>query len=478
MNFTNRIAKYFSIGGYDGAESPATSGNHRRPGPTQNASEDSHLDSRKREILSANTRDILRQYSLLGWTLRRHLDFVVDFSFKAQTDDAGFNRDLESWFAEISRPNNFDVAGRHSFDRALRISEACRTLDGDVFWMKLRSGPNRGKIQFIEADRVMMPASEVPRGEEEAWVNGCKVDPRTGKTMAYAISNRTRKGQKQLDRIVSAKNILPLGYYSYKFDQIRGVSPLACAVNQLRDLYEVQNYEVVKAKLGALLGVAIMRETGAYDTATLGEAVDDGDGPPVIDFSHMGPFSLELAPGEKAEILESKTPSPQTLAFIQHLIDATLLALDIPASFFDVARTNYFGSRAALLIYLLSCDDKIRDLKQFQNDYLNWRLGIALEDGDITLPSGREFDFVKFEFIEGGVPYWKPADEAKGTAMQIAMGLQSPRRAARELGRDFETILRETAEDIGFANALGVPLTFAESTAFNPEITVGAVDES
>lgn len=474
MNLRQRIAKYFSIGGYDGAD---TSGNHRRPGPTQNASEDFHLDARKREILSANTRDILRQYSLLGWTLRRHLDFVVDFSFKAQTSDAGFNRDLESWFAEISRPLNFDVGGRHSFSRALRIAEACRTLDGDCFMLKVGGGPNRGKVQFIEADRIWLPPSDVPRGEENVWINGVKVDPRTGKAMAYAISNRVGKSRKELERIVSARNILPLGYYNYRFDQVRGISPLACAVNQLRDLYEVQNYEVVKAKLGALLGVAIMRETGAYDTATLGEATDDGDGPPVIDFAHMGPFQLELEPGEKAEILESKTPSAQTLAFIQHLIDATLLALDIPASFFDVARTNYFGSRAALLIYLLSCDDKIRDLKEFQSAYLNWRLGIALEDGEISLPSGREFDFVKFEFIEGGVPYWKPIDEARGSAMQIAMGLQSPRRAARELGRDFETIIRETAEDVAFAEAAGVALKFADSTAFNPEITVGAVND-
>ena len=400
---------------------------------------------------------------------------MVDFSFKAQTADAGWNRELESWFREVSNPFNFSVDGRHSFNLALRISEACRTLDGDVFWMKIRGGPNRGKIQFIEADRIAMPRGDMPRGE--SWVNGVKVDPRTGKAMAYAVCNRVGKSRKELDRIVSARNIIPLGYYNYRFDQVRGISPLACAVNQLRDLYEVQNYEVVKAKLGALLGVAIMRETGSIDGPTLGEAQDDGGAPPVIDFNQLGPFQLELEPGEKAEILESRTPSAQTLAFIQHLIDATLLALDIPASFFDVARTNYFGSRAALLIYLLSCDEKIRDLKQFQNEYLNWRLGIALEDGEISLPSGREFDFVKFEFIEGGVPYWKPSDEAKGTAMQIAMGLQSPRRAARELGRDFETILRETAEDIGLADALGVPLKFADSTAFNPEITVGAANE-
>ena len=473
MNLIQKLTKRFSIGGYDGAD---TSGNHRRPAPTQTASEDTHLDARKREILGANTRDILRQYSLLGWLVRRHLDFVVDFSLKFQTADAGWNRAAEQWFAEVGKPFNFSADGRHSFDRALRISEACRVLDGDVFWLKIKGGANRGKIQFIEADRVALSRSEVPRADDPAaWINGVKVDPRTGKAMAYAVCNRIGRSRKQLDRIVSARSILPLGYYSYRFDQVRGISPLACAVNQLRDLYEVQNYEVVKAKLGALLGVAIMRETGVADGPTLGEATDDGDGqPPTIDFAHLGPFQLELEPGEKAEILESRTPSAQTMAFMQQLVDSTLLALDIPASFFDVARTNYFGSRAALLIYLLSCDEKIRDLKLFQTDYLNWRLGIALEDGEITLPPGQGFDFVKFEFIEGGVPYWKPVDEAKGTAMQVAMGLQSPRRAARELGRDYETLIDETAADLQYARTRGVDLKFAEATAFNPSIEVSA----
>jgi capsid protein len=60
--------------------------------------------------------------------------------------------------------------------------------------------------------------------------------------------------------------------------------------------------------------------------------------------------------------------------------------------------------------------------------------------------------------------------------MQIAMGLQSPRNAARELGRDFETIVRETADDLAFARNLGVDLKFADSTSFAPEITVGTAE--
>jgi capsid protein len=476
MNLVQRIAHRFSIGGYDAAKQD---GNQRKPGPTRIGSEDQSLDARQRELVSANTRDILRQYSLVGFAVRRHLDAIVDFGFKAQTTDAGFNRDLEAWWADVSKPFNSDVAGRHSFGRALRTAESCRVLDGDVFALKIRSGPNRGKLQWIEADRIFMPSGEIPKGDSpDDWVNGVKLDRRTGKVIAYAISNRVGRGCKKLDRIVSARSIIPLQYLDYRFDQVRGVSRLACAINTLKDIYALQTLKVVKAKLGALMGVAIMRETGGVDGATFGTATDNGDGqPPIVDLQQLGPFTLELNPGEKAEILESRTPSQQTMQFMSALVDATLLALDLPPTFLDPARTNYSGAKFALLAYLLSCDEKIRDLQAFQNEFVRWRLGIDIEDGVISLPRGMTFDDVKFEFIEGNFLPFKAVDETRNTAMEIAMGLQSPRRAARAIGKDYETIIRETADDVAFAESLGVPLTFADSAAFNPQITVGATND-
>jgi capsid protein len=475
MDFVRRIASKFSIGGYDAAKQD---GNQRKPGPTKVAAEDEILNARQRELVSANIRDVLHQYSQLGFAIRCHLNAIVDVSFKAQSANQGFNREFEAWFADISKAQNSDVAGRHDLTRAMRIGEACRVLDGDVFALKIRSGPSRGKLQWIEADRIFMPRSDLPKGDSpDDWVNGVKVDPRTGKAIAYAISHRLRRGQKELDRIVTPRSIIPLQYLDYRFDQVRGVSRLLCAVNTLKDLYALQMLEVVKAKLGALMGVAIMRETGSVDGATFGEAKDYGDGqPPIIDLQQLGPFQLELNPGEKVEVLQSNTPSQQTMQFMSALVDATLLALDLPPTFLDPARTNYSGAKFALLAYLLSCDEKIRGIQAFLSNFVRWRLGIDIEDGVISLPRGMSFDDAQFEFIPGNFMPFKAIDETRNTAMEIAMGLQSPRRAARAIGKDFETIIRETAEDVSFAESLGVPLTFADSSAFNPEITVGTND--
>jgi capsid protein len=343
-------------------------------------------------------------------------------------------------------------------------------------------GANRGLTQMIEGDRIFMPLGDMPAGDDpNSWVNGVKIDPRTGRAKAYAISNRVGKSGKQLDRIVSARSLILHANYENRFDQVRGVSPLAAALNQLRDVYESIDYELAKQKLNSLFALAIMRETGAQDGPTLGaanystnsegQAVD-----PVIDMM-KGPTVLELQPGESASVLESHTPSTETVAFLQLLLQISLRALDIPFSAFSENFTNFFGSRSALIHYLLACDKHIAALQALQDAHFKWRVGIAVEDGELILPSGRDFEFIQWQFQPGGIPWWSPENEARGAAMSIAMGVTSPQRVCREIGTDFERNIDEIAEAMQYAASKGVPLVFADSGAFSPAITVGATNE-
>ena len=102
---------------------------------------------------------------------------------------------------------------------------------------------------------------------------------------------------------------------------------------------------------------------------------------------------------------------------------------------------------------------------------------MAVADGELELPNGRDFDFLKWEWVPDGVPWWDGVKEARGAAMAIAMGLSSPQRECKLSGTDFETNMRETSEAMEIAGEYGVPLKFADSTAFNPEITVGAGEQ-
>lgn len=470
MNLIQNITKRFHRG-YD-----ATDGRgRRRPPASRTSHEDVHADARSRLILSGSTRDLARNFSIAAWAIRKHLDFVADFTFQAKTSDEGFNRYLEQWWVERTKKYNFDVAARHSHRRAIRLVEAGRIVDGDCYWLKLRDG----RIQALEGDRIANPEG----GDD--WVNGVRIDPNTGRALAYGICRRIGNTRKELQRIVPARNVLPHAAYEFRYDQVRGISPITSALNWYRDCYEGFDYALAKMKVGQLFGLQVLTDVGSLGpftgpgTATYTEDADgDGvnDSAPRIDLK-QGPFVTELDPGERIEVVESKTPSAETVEFLKLMVHIALRSLDIPYSFFDESFTNFYGSRGGLIQYLHSCDSKVRDLQEFQDEHFRWRAGIGIETGELDLPSGKGFEFLAWEFVPGGVPWWDPVKEARGQAMGIAMGVTSPQRVCREIGTNFETNIDEIAAAMAYARSQNVPLVFADSSAFRPEITVGTENE-
>ncbi|MBQ8285400.1 MAG: hypothetical protein IJZ10_03770, partial [Thermoguttaceae bacterium] len=57
-------------------------------------SEDRELTPEKRQALLSEARDQLRNFSLAGFALRKHLQFVSFYRFAAGTPDERFNADL------------------------------------------------------------------------------------------------------------------------------------------------------------------------------------------------------------------------------------------------------------------------------------------------------------------------------------------------------------------------------------------------
>lgn len=471
----NRVRKFAASHGYDATEDRG----RRRPVQSATYSEDEHADRRKRRILSATMRDIARNFAVAGWAIRKHLDYVTDFTFQAKTPDAGFNTALEVYLAQASRRSRFDVAGRHALKRATRIAEACRVKDGDVWWLKIAPPAGsffRGKIQAIEGDRVHIPASDIPpNGDPKEWVNGVRIGP-NGESAAVAICKRNGS-RLELERIIGARSILQHAFFE-RYDQVRGISPVAAALNWFRDTYEGFEYGLAKLKVGQLFGLSVFREgTESFFGAGTAQAQADADGDGVndsgykVDFNR-GPFLLDMDPGDRAEVLEAKTPSAETVDFLKLMVHVALKSLDIPYSFFDESFTNFYGSRGGLIQYLKSCRTKIEDVQEFLDDWAIWRLGLAVADGEIALPSGRDFDWLNWEFVPAGVPWWDPVKEVRGQAMAVAAAFTSPQRVCRETGTDFETNVREIAEAQRIAEREGVDLVFADSSAFAPEITV------
>ena len=424
---------------YDATENT----NRRRFRDIKLRSEDKELTDRDRKRLVSNTRDLQRNMSIAAWAVRKHLDYVSTFTFQCRSGNPELDKRIESLVDWWSRPKNFDVAARHSLRRYIRLLEERRTIDGDVFTMKLRDG----RVQGIEGDRVRTPTHQDGKPlklETKDVVHGVRLDV-FGGARSYIVCDRGEyANQFNFNREIPAQYVYQLGYFD-RIDQVRGVSPMASALNTFSDVYESAEYALAKAKVSQLFGLKFKRsgdDSLPVDTDSDGDTIE----PYAFDFG-KGPQLLDLDPGDDADFMESKTPSTEFADYCDRMIAAALKSLDIPYSFFDESHTNYSGARQALLQYEQSAANKRADLQQLLNQMTAWRLGLFVEDGILSLPRGMRLGDLKWEWIPTGLPWVDPLKESQADAMAVATGLSSRQRIAKSRGNDWFTIADELEQE-------------------------------
>jgi capsid protein len=436
------------------------------------SSEDRVLPQGQRSVATAKTRDLNRNFTLLGWMVRRHLDYVTQFTFHSRTKDKGFDKELDLWYANWCRPANCDVSGRFSFDELMRLAECLAVMDGDCAAVKLDSN----QIQIVEGDRIRNPElsrSTLPSADGSRWESGIKITP-YGRMQALAVHNRPNGGVGYtFDRILPAQNVL---HYAKRerYDQVRGVSPILCSLNGLQDLKENFDYALARAKLQQLFAMVV--------TSNLETSLGDGDQGPVAprDYSRvnvMNPGVLQMNPGDDAKFLESGNPSSQLQDYFQLMSAVCIKALDLPFSFYDESFTNFYGSRAAFIQYERATRSKRANLKEFAKRLFLWRLSNAIVASEITLPSGMTLATLPFEFVSQGTPWFDPLKEVTGELKAIGGGLTSPQTICKERGSaDFYEIVDQIAEAQQYAQQQNVVLSF--DTGMINIIENGGVDSN
>lgn len=436
--------------------------NKRKPRASLLRSEDAEADEGGRRKLVGGSRDLVRNFTIARWMVRRHLDYVSDFSFKAKTGNRELDKAWEAEVAAASTKTAYDVANRHSRPKAMRIAEACRTIDGDVLNVRMADG----RTQWIEGDRLR-DSNDLPAGvDRSSMVKGVLVD-KASAALAYAVHKRGRGtsaadtgGSFTFERMVPAANAYLHGYFENRFDQVRGLSPLVTAMNELTDTYENFDYARAKMKVSQLYAMAIFREAAGDDQDFNTRQSEDGSGYEV-DFGR-GPVLLDLDPGDKAEVLESKTPSTEFQSFGEMVIAVSLKALDIPYSFYAENFTNYSGSRGARLDYEKSCKSKRDDNRDYLNWWLGWRTQLMLLDGKFP---GADLAAFRGVWIATGIPWVDPLKEVLGSKEELAIACTSRTRILMERGEDFDDVVDELEYEQKRLAAAGLPTNLATDNA-------------
>ncbi len=406
-------------------------------------SEDKHLPADKRRKLIATSRDLPRNYAIAAWMVRKHLDYVSSFAFQSRTGYTAFDDRLEDLVRWWARRNNFDLAGRHNLARWIRLAERSRVLDGDVIALKHSSG----RVQAIEGDRIRQPTGgQLPPGlDVSKLTHGVKTSA-TGRALAFALHDRGPLGDSfRFKRMLPAKHCFHHAYWD-RFDQVRGISPLASGINTLQDTYEGMTYALAKAKVTQLFGVKITRNADesmgdvTAETDEEGNEVKSGYEVKLGD----GPFQLDMDAGEDADFMESKHPSAEFREFMTTMVMVALKSLDIPYSFFDESFTTYSGQRTAWIQYDQAAEVKRQDNRELLDSLIAWRITLWIIDGTLQLPPGvTSIEDLRWEWVARGIPWIDPLKEIKADAESVKLRTNSRQRLTRRAGEDWFEIQDE-----------------------------------
>ena len=440
----------------------------RKPPYYSTKSEDRELTARERQLLISQARDALRNFTIAGFALRKHLQSMSFYRFTAATPDAGFNRRLESLVKRWKRRTNCDAAGRHNFDTLMGLIESHRAVDGDVGILRL----SNGKVQIIEGDRIR---NGIGDEFKEDWVHGVRVNS-YGRAIAYQINRRTPQGGFEPERIVSAKNFDLLGYYTRE-DQIRGESLMAPAVRFFSQLYDSIDLALAKQRLEQAMSIAAtFEDTAGFMPNTSGPEADaaaqrEGDfNQRAVDVFGPGIMTFTLRPGEDIKFLESNNPSQNFQTFCETVIRLVFAAFDIPYSFYDGSKTNFYGSEGEFEQYIDSVEKKQQPTIEMLNEWItDWLLPNWILDGQIELPEGWTVDDVAADvgWMGAGLPSWRMLRHVKELILALQCGLLPPSEVIGDYGYDIAKNLADIAGLQAKAAELGIAVPFGKDTNQN-----------
>ncbi len=414
---------------------------------------DRELTVEERQAILSQAREQQGNFSLAGFLLDKHIQYMASYKFQCKTKHAEFNHDVEQLFARWKRRHNCDVMGEFSFDELLQMIELHRTTDGDVLVVKHADM----KLQLIEGDRIRNPLA---LGVKEHWLHGIHADE-FGRTIEYAISRRQDTGGFEHERTISRNDAWLLGYRR-RYDQRRGVTPLSPVINQLAGLYKSFDYALAKEQLMQMLGIAVFRGDPDEQLTSEEKKEEAEETQEFVETLGDSTALLSLERGDDIKSIQSDQPSQNTRHFWEMMIRLTLLSLHIPYSFFDGSKTNFYGAEGELNQYLDSCSNRQIPIIEFLHEMTMWLVTAWVEDGKLALPDDLTLEDVAdcIQWSNAGIPYWVMFRLVKDALAAFLCGAISPQQFAGMFGNDLEENFIDLKKAQDIARKLDVRASF------------------
>jgi capsid protein len=267
-----------------------------------------------------------------------------------------------------------------------------------------------------------------------------------------------------------------------RINQMRGNSPLWPGLGTIADGADIQGFEIQASKRNAQIIAQVTQESDdAAEASIAGELDPDATAPLPVDESDLtqeaavedaiqqqrldidaitsaGLIYDVLPPGVKMELFDTKHPNNNLVEFSRWMHSGAAYAAGL-TSIFAVGKAD--SSYSASMAEMILAQTQFRvEFQRLERGFLDWALaqwsrraqsrGIIPQDSE--LPEDWRRTCVKWQ---------RPAERALNPVDEqnaIALGLKNLTRNYHEtLGPDWKRKLLETAEEIKFANANGIP---------------------
>lgn len=352
--------------------------------------------------------------------------------------DGEFGQLAEAYWRDVIAPAP-EVTGRMTWTDLLMALSRSIDIDGDVFVVMTDSG----KLQVVEAHRVC-------EGDDYGTTDGVFLG-KLGEPTAYLIEANDNYRKLAADLVIHLMEI-------ERPDQIRGASGLSRALNHLRDLKLVTEFEKDALKVQSSIAAVITSHEGDPLANTGGffgkiQARDSENDVAREEITSSANIP-RLAPGEKIENLAPSRPGSSFEPFAKFLIRDIALGLNLPPEFvYDPASVGGAGMRFVVAKAQRRFEQRQRLLiDRFCNKAWRYFIARAIASGD--LPEVEDYDRVSWQ-----TPKSLTVDagrEAMQAREDYKAGLSTLQDYFGELGLDWqEQVDQRKAEEIYVSGGAG-----------------------
>jgi capsid protein len=276
-----------------------------------------------------------------------------------------------------------------------------------------------------------------------------------GRAVAYYIGPRLRNQmdvtaeQKTGQRILAENFVFYANLSDERIDSLRGTPGLLVNIAVIQDISEIMENVIQKIKNEAFIALAFMMDASYGGTLFGGEGEKDKvdiDGTKRRHVKMTSGMNLNLAPGEKVDLLGMKSPNSELMPFLRFCLRIAGAAYGWPLEMFllDVSETNYSGGR--LLVEMQKTRVKVEQesLARVCSDIFLSEIESAIAEKAIAPPKDYK---LRHKWSMKAMPYYDPGKEANANAVNLDRYLTSPQAILAESGdRDMQDILDDWAE--------------------------------